>query len=244
MTTLYPRIPGLLLPVTSNDSAMGVGSPQCPLWVKSGSLAQASRTSAFGGKAEEIGGKADIAILNVRCWGVSRRSDGMAQTSAFSHNRKFVMPAEQATRQGIKVNTSASGAWTLSFVSSGPRSRPRTLRGRQQLQLAAVSRARSCPNRCVAPEGVMVGEGRGRGDQDYASVDHQPAAGDNVGKDQASHVGSLSILTTVVTKRFREEMSLAQNIARVRLGSKADISRPPSECPVWMAPALQGLFSA
>lgn len=78
----------------------------------------------------------------------------------------------------------------------------------------------------------MVGEGRGRGDQDYASVDHQPAAGDNVGKDQASHVGSLSILTTVVTKRFREEMSLAQSTARVRFGSKTDISRPPSECPL------------
>jgi hypothetical protein len=78
----------------------------------------------------------------------------------------------------------------------------------------------------------MVSEGRGRGDQDYASVDHQPAAGDNVGKDQASYVGSLSILTTVVTKRFREEMSLTQNIARVRLGSKADISRLPSECPL------------
>ncbi len=29
------------------------------------------------------------------------------------------------------------------------------------------------PNRRAAPDGVMVGEGRGGGDQDYAGVDHQ-----------------------------------------------------------------------
>ena len=38
----------------------------CPLRVKSGSLAQASKTSAVGGKEDEFGDKADIAILNVR----------------------------------------------------------------------------------------------------------------------------------------------------------------------------------
>ena len=43
--------------------------------------------SAFGGKAEVIGVKADIAILNVRCWGVSRSAGGMAQTSESSHEQ-------------------------------------------------------------------------------------------------------------------------------------------------------------
>ena len=58
---------------------------------KTGSLAQASRTSAPGGKADEIGGKADIAILNVCCWGLSRPSGGMAQTSAYSQEQTFLV---------------------------------------------------------------------------------------------------------------------------------------------------------
>ncbi len=33
----------------------------------------------------------DIAILNVRCWGVSRRSDGMAQTSVHSQERTLTV---------------------------------------------------------------------------------------------------------------------------------------------------------
>ena len=69
---------------------MGESGHKCLLGVKIGRLAHASITSVVGGKADEIGGKADIAILNVRCWGVSRRSDGMAQTSAFSQQRTFV----------------------------------------------------------------------------------------------------------------------------------------------------------
>ena len=38
------------------------------------------------------------------------------------------------------------------------------------------------PKSCTDPDGVMTGEGRGGGDQDYAGVDHQLAAADNVGK--------------------------------------------------------------
>ena len=63
---------------------MGVQHHESRLGVKIGSLAQVSRTSASGGKVDEIGGKADIAILNVRCWGVSRSFGGMAQTSESS----------------------------------------------------------------------------------------------------------------------------------------------------------------
>ena len=38
----------------------------------------------------------------------------------------------------------------------------------------------AAPNRCAAPGGVMVGEGRGGGGQDYAGVDHQPAVADDI----------------------------------------------------------------
>ncbi len=62
---------------------------ECPFRVNSGCLQHPQKRSAPGGKADEIGGKADIAILNVRCWGVSRRSDGMSMTSVHSHKQTF-----------------------------------------------------------------------------------------------------------------------------------------------------------
>jgi len=42
------------------------------------------------------------------------------------------------------------------------------------------------PKSCTAPDSVMVGEGRGGGDQDYTGVAHQLAAADNVGKQGGS----------------------------------------------------------
>ena len=57
--------------------------------VKTGSLAQASITSAFGGKADEIGGKADIAIMNVCCWEVSRPHGECAEGSSTRSRRRF-----------------------------------------------------------------------------------------------------------------------------------------------------------
>ncbi len=44
----------------------------------------------------------------------------------------------------------------------------------------------AAPNRSAAPYGVMVCEGRGGGGQDYASLDRQPAAADNVGSQGGS----------------------------------------------------------
>ncbi len=64
----------------------------------------------------------------------------------------------------------------------------------------------AAPNRCAAPDGVMVGEGRGGGDQDYAGVDHQPAAAGNVGSEDGgqpalyaffAHVKPLAGVTAV-----------------------------------------------
>ncbi len=62
---------------------------QLPLRVNLRRFALPKFWSASGGKADEIGGKADIAILNVCCWGVSRRTGGMAQISESSHKRSF-----------------------------------------------------------------------------------------------------------------------------------------------------------
>ncbi len=64
----------------------------------SGLIQHPQLRSAPGGEADEIEGKADIAILNVCSWGLSRRSGGMSMTSVDSQEATFVMPCSLARR--------------------------------------------------------------------------------------------------------------------------------------------------
>ena len=74
--------------------------PTC--WCGSG-LESTFRGLLFG-KADEIGGKADIAILNVRCWGQSGSKSPYPKESAYSQKRTFVgiLDAQIRASDGIE----------------------------------------------------------------------------------------------------------------------------------------------